>query len=40
MQAIEIGIFLHFLVGLFATVNPVGIMPAFVSLTGSLTPEE
>ena len=40
MQAIEIGIFLHFLVGLFATVNPVGIMPVFVSLTGSMTPEE
>ncbi|MGF1827977.1 YchE family NAAT transporter [Photobacterium angustum] len=27
-------------VGLFATVNPVGIMPVFVSLTGSMTPEE
>ncbi len=40
MHVIEIGIFLHFLVGLFATVNPVGIMPVFVSLTGSMTPEE
>ncbi|KJG11268.1 MarC family protein [Photobacterium kishitanii] len=40
MQAFDIAIFLHFFVGLIATVNPVGIMPVFVSLTGSMSPEE
>lgn len=40
MQAFDIAIFLHFFVGLIATVNPVGIMPVFVSLTGAMSPEE
>jgi multiple antibiotic resistance protein len=39
MQAFDIAIFLHFFVGLIATVNPVGIMPVFVSLTGSMSPD-
>ncbi|MBL4830268.1 MAG: YchE family NAAT transporter [Aliivibrio sp.] len=40
MQSIEIAIYLQFFLGLVATVNPIGIMPIFVSLTGHLTPEE
>ncbi|CAM3042730.1 YchE family NAAT transporter [Vibrio rarus] len=40
MQGIEIAVYLQFFVGLFAIVNPVGIMPIFVSLTSHLTPEE
>ncbi len=40
MQSIEIAIYLQFFLGLVATVNPIGIMPVFVSLTGHLTPEE
>ncbi len=40
MQSFEIAIFLHFFLGLVAAVNPVGIMPVFVSLTGHMTLEE
>ncbi len=40
MQTIELAIFLQFFLGLVAAVNPVGIMPVFVSLTGHMTPEE
>lgn len=40
MQSFEIAIFLQFFLGLVAAVNPVGIMPVFVSLTGHMTPEE
>ncbi len=40
MQSIEIAIFLQFFLGLVAAVNPVGIMPVFVSLTGHMTLEE
>ncbi|MBM7036697.1 YchE family NAAT transporter [Vibrio ulleungensis] len=36
----DITIYLQFLVGLFAIVNPVGIMPVFVSLTSHLTESE
>lgn len=36
----ELAIFLHFFLGLLAAVNPVGIMPIFVSLTNHMTPEE
>ncbi|KQH85684.1 hypothetical protein AMR76_10360 [Vibrio furnissii] len=36
----EFAIFLQFFLGLVAAVNPVGIMPVFVSLTGHMTPEE
>ncbi|MUH64881.1 YchE family NAAT transporter [Vibrio cholerae] len=39
MQSFEIAIFLQFFLGLVAAVNPVGIMPVFVSLTG-MTLEE
>jgi MarC family membrane protein len=40
METIEFAIFLQFFLGLFAAVNPVGIMPIFVSLTGHMSPEE
>lgn len=40
MQTIELAIFLQFFLGLVAAVNPVGIMPIFVSLTGHMTQEE
>ncbi|MGB2078182.1 MAG: YchE family NAAT transporter [Vibrio sp.] len=35
-----LGIYLQFFLGLVATVNPIGIMPVFVSLTGHLAEEE
>lgn len=40
MQTFEIAIFLQFFLGLVAAVNPVGIMPVFVSLTSHMTKEE
>ena len=40
MQTLELAIFLQFFLGLVAAVNPVGIMPVFVSLTGHMTREE
>lgn len=40
MQSFEIAIFLQFFLGLVAAVNPVGIMPVFVSLAGHMTLEE
>ena len=40
MQTVEFAIFLQFFLGLVAAVNPIGIMPVFVSLTGHMTPEE
>ena len=40
MQPLELAIFLQFFVGLIAAVNPIGIMPIFVSLTGHMSPEE
>ncbi|MGF1690522.1 YchE family NAAT transporter [Photobacterium kagoshimensis] len=40
MQTIEFAIFLQFFVGLIAAVNPIGIMPVFVSLTAHMSPEE
>ena len=40
MQTFEFAIFLQFFLGLVAAVNPVGIMPVFVSLTGHMTAEE
>ncbi|GAB7219610.1 YchE family NAAT transporter [Vibrio comitans] len=40
MQGMDIAVYLQFFVGLFAIVNPVGIMPIFVSLTNHLSPEE
>ncbi|EIJ0933062.1 YchE family NAAT transporter [Vibrio cholerae] len=40
MQSFEIAIFLQFFLGLVAAVNPVGIMPVFVSLTGHMALEE
>ncbi len=40
MQTLELAIFLQFFLGLVAAVNPVGIMPVFVSLTEHMTPEE
>lgn len=35
-----LGIYLQFFLGLVATVNPIGIMPVFVSLTGHLSKDE
>lgn len=40
MNQIEIVIFFQFFIGLFAAVNPVGIMPVFVSLTAHLPSDE
>ncbi|MDA0147047.1 YchE family NAAT transporter [Vibrio sp. LaRot3] len=40
MQTFELAIFLQFFLGLVAAVNPIGIMPVFVSLTGHMTLEE
>ncbi|WP_070967322.1 YchE family NAAT transporter [Vibrio sonorensis] len=40
MQSFEMAIYLQFFLGLVAAVNPVGIMPVFVSLTGHMTAEE
>ncbi|WP_087026031.1 YchE family NAAT transporter [Thaumasiovibrio subtropicus] len=40
MQALEIAIFVQFFVGLIAAVNPIGIMPIFVSLTGHMSPAD
>ncbi|SON50051.1 YchE family NAAT transporter [Vibrio tapetis] len=40
MQTIEFAIYLQFFLGLVAAVNPVGIMPVFVSLTNHMSPEE
>ncbi len=40
MNSFEFAIFLQFFLGLVAAVNPIGIMPVFVSLTGHMTQEE
>lgn len=40
MTSIEFAIYLQFFLGLVAAVNPIGIMPVFVSLTGHMSPEE
>lgn len=40
MATIEFAIYLQFFLGLVAAVNPIGIIPVFVSLTGHMTPEE
>ena len=40
MQGLELAIFMQFFLGLVAAVNPIGIMPVFVSLTAHMPPEE
>ena len=40
MSSIEIAIFLQFFLGLVAAVNPVGVMPVFVTLTSHMSEEE
>lgn len=40
MGSIELAIYFQFFFGLVAAVNPIGIMPVFVSLSGHMTPEE
>jgi multiple antibiotic resistance protein len=40
MQSLEFAIFLQFFVGLIAAVNPIGIMPIFVTLTAHMGSEE
>lgn len=40
MATAEFAIYLQLFLGLVAAVNPIGIMPVFVSLTGHQTPEE
>lgn len=40
MLNFELAIYLQFFLGLFAAVNPVGIMPVFVSLTAHMSAEE
>lgn len=40
MGTLEFAIYLQFFLGLVAAVNPIGIMPVFVSLTGHMSLEE
>jgi hypothetical protein len=40
MAAIDFSLYLKFFVGLFAIINPLGLLPVFVSLTGHMSPEE
>ena len=40
MDTLQFAIFLQFFLGLIAAVNPIGIMPVFVSLTGHMSVEE
>ncbi len=40
MSPVETAIFLQFFLGLVAAVNPVGVMPVFVSLTTHMSEEE
>ncbi len=40
MNTLELAIYLQFFLGLVAAVNPIGIMPVFVSLTGHMDAEE
>ncbi len=40
MGSFELAIYLQFFLGLVAAVNPIGIMPIFVSLTGHMSVEE
>lgn len=40
MHTFQFAIFLQFFLGLVAAVNPIGIMPVFVSLTSHMSPEE
>ena len=40
MAAIDFSLYLKFFVGLFAIINPLGLLPVFVSLTGHMQPEE
>ncbi len=40
MQPVEFAIFLQFFLGLIAAVNPIGIMPVYISLTSHMSVEE
>ena len=40
MSSIEFAVFLQFFLGLVAAVNPIGVMPVFVSLTNHMSVEE
>lgn len=40
MAAIDVSLYLKFFIGLFAIINPLGLLPVFVSLTSHQTPEE
>ncbi len=40
MESIQFTLLLQFVLGLFAMVNPIGIVPVFVSLTSHMSPEE
>ena len=40
MAAIDFSLYLKFFVGLFAIINPLGLLPVFVSLTGHMQPDE
>ncbi len=40
MNSLELAIYMQFFVGLIAAVNPIGIMPIFVSLTGHMDAAE
>ncbi|MFE8729759.1 MarC family protein, partial [Aeromonas hydrophila] len=37
MAAIDVSLYLKFFVGLFAIINPLGLLPVFVSLTSHYT---
>ena len=40
MAAIDVSLYLKFFVGLFAIINPLGLLPVFVSLTSHHTQAE
>ena len=40
MEQLEFSLYLKFFIGLVAIINPLGLLPVFVSLTGHQTPQE
>lgn len=40
MDAVSLSVFLKFFIGLVAIINPLGLLPVFVSLTSQMTPQE
>ena len=40
MEHLDLSLYLKFFIGLVAIINPLGLLPVFVSLTGHQTPQE